>query len=468
MLFTGGANGTGGEDGIWGPPSATPSQVFIDPNAESANDRFKTQGEFVIGVSSPAFTGYTRKCFVMLASPDGLHWHLYKGQNLTSAFEAATSPKSPHTVSCWVPGSIDTQTNILFDPASQRYHMYLRGRRGPAVGGGTVDRSTDTRLGTYRSHRRLTSSNESILWGEDVHAHQGIGWVDAKTVLDVDAVDNETHSVNRNRSATAQKIPPSDFYGFTPWKVPGTGPDFLLGFAMKFWHWGLGPCRAYDPADKAPNFCGPGTYSVHLMASYDGGSTWAYIGGRRAVLGTGLDGTFASRHVWIGPTPAVVGDELFVFFGGTNIPEGSNATCGKTLTCVDPASPGGKQQSGMGLITTRIDGLSSATVGYAEVGELVTRPINITAERRLQLNADCGGHGALHVELLSADGVALPCYGLAQSMPFWSNAVAATMRWSGEGGVACEGARQGTIAAGQQLQVRFVIEDCDLFSMRLV
>ena len=133
-----GANGTRRRgQAFWGPPSATPSQVFIDPNAESANDRFKTQGEFVIGVSSPAFTGYTRKCFVMLASPDGLNWHLYKGQNLTSAFEAATSPKSPHTVSCWVPGSIDTQTNILFDPASQRYHMYLRGRRGPAVGGGT-------------------------------------------------------------------------------------------------------------------------------------------------------------------------------------------------------------------------------------------------------------------------------------------------------------------------------------------
>ena len=67
-----------------------------------------------------------------------------------------------------------------------------------------------------------------------------------------------------------------------------------------------------------------------------------------------------------------------------------------------------------------------------------------------------------------ADGAALPCYGLAQSVPFWSNAVAATMRWSGEGGAACESARQGTIAAGQQLQVRFVIEDCDLFSMRLV
>ena len=68
------------------------------------------------------------------------------------------------------------------------------------------------------------------------------------------------------------------------------------------------------------------------------------------MLGTGLDGTFASRHVWIGPTPAEVGDELFVFFGGTNIPESSNATCDKTLTCVDPASPGGKQQSGMGLV----------------------------------------------------------------------------------------------------------------------
>ena len=125
-------------DNLLGPVSSI-LQVWIDPNAQ-AKDRYKTQGEFVIGVSSKAFTGYTRKCFVMIASPDGVRWHVYKGQNLTSQFEAATSPKSPHPSSCWVPGSIDTQTNILWDEHAQRYRMYLRGRRGPALGpNGTVE-----------------------------------------------------------------------------------------------------------------------------------------------------------------------------------------------------------------------------------------------------------------------------------------------------------------------------------------
>jgi hypothetical protein len=105
----------------------------------------------------------------------------------------------------------------------------------------------------------------------------------------------------------------------TPWKVDGTAPTELLGFAMKYWHW-RGQCRRYDPNNKTPNYCGPGTYSAHLIASHDGGRSFQYVGGRKAVLGTGQAGSFASRHVWIGPTPVVHNDELYVFFGGTNIP----------------------------------------------------------------------------------------------------------------------------------------------------
>ena len=68
------------------------------------------------------------------------------------------------------------------------------------------------------------------------------------------------------------KIPVSDFYGFTPWHVPRTASSELLGFAMKFWHW-QGPCRAPgDPRTTPldPNYCGPGTYSSHLVVSHDG------------------------------------------------------------------------------------------------------------------------------------------------------------------------------------------------------
>jgi hypothetical protein len=203
-----------------------------------------------------------------------------------------------------------------------------------------------------------------------------------------------------------------------------------------------------------------------------GGASFSYLGGRRAILGTGREGTFASRHVWVGPTPAVHNDELFVFFGGTNIPEGANATCDipdKKHTCVDPKAPGGRQLSGMGLVTTRPDGLASASVGYAEVGELLTAPVNISAARSLQLNVDCGGSGAVHVELLSGHGKPLPCHSLAQATPIWTNDLRATVLWgNSDGGRRCEGARGGRVDPGQAVQVRFVIENCNLYSMQFV
>lgn len=214
-----GANGTGGMGGIYGPPSATPSQVWKDPNA-AADDRYKTQGEFVIGISSHNYTGYGRKCFVLLASPDGIKWHVYKGQNLTSAAEAAMSRELNSPESCWLPGAIDTQTNILWDAHAQRYQMYLRGKRGPSkTGGGTVDRSFDIMHSTYRSHRRLTSTNETFLWGNGARPWDGVGagWGGQQTVIDVDATDNASHAVSRNFSNQGSiderlhKIPPSDF-----------------------------------------------------------------------------------------------------------------------------------------------------------------------------------------------------------------------------------------------------------------
>ena len=58
----------------------------------------------MIGISSKEFTGYARKCFVMLASPDGIKWHVFKGQNLTSEYEQ--NANKPTVPGCWVPGSI--------------------------------------------------------------------------------------------------------------------------------------------------------------------------------------------------------------------------------------------------------------------------------------------------------------------------------------------------------------------------
>jgi hypothetical protein len=159
----------------------------------------------------------------------------------------------------------------------------------------------------------------------------------------------------------------------------------------------------------------------------------------------------------------------------------------------------------MGLAVTRLDGLVSASAGYAAVGELLTQPINLTDTPaginfinnrapapnttlpiewwHLQLNVDCGGHGALYVELLSvpADGTnasssgggtPLPCYSLAESSPIFSNDLRATPIWARSGDQSsdeCAAAREGRMQpSGGLVQVRFVIEDCDLYSMQFI
>ena len=135
--------------------------------------------------------------------------------------------------------------------------------------------------------------------------------------------------------------------------------------------------------------------------------------------------------------------------------------------------------SGMGLVTTRPDGLSSATVGYAEVGELVTMPVNLSDTsaaggavrqlQRLQLNVDCGGSGTLHVELLApGSATALPCYSLAEATPIWTNDLRAIAHWGNSESAACAAARAGMIEGVRLVQVRFVLEACDLFSMQFV
>lgn len=124
----------------------------------------------------------------------------------------------------------------------------------------------------------------------------------------------------------------------------------------------------------------------------------------------------------------------------------------------------------MGLVTTRPDGLSSATVGYAEVGELVTVPVNLSdGGRQLQMNVDCGGSGTLHVELLApGSATALPCYSLAEATPIWTNDLRAMARWGNSESTACAAARAGRIEDVRIVQVRFVLEACDLFSMQFV
>ena len=60
----------------------------------------------------------------------------------------------------------------------------------------------------------------------------GTDWIDERVILCPDAIDNSTHG----GSTDAMVLPPVDFYGGTPFSVPGAPEETLLMVVNRFWH----------------------------------------------------------------------------------------------------------------------------------------------------------------------------------------------------------------------------------------
>ena len=109
-----------------------------------------------------------------------------------------------------------------------------------------------------------------------------------------------------------------------------------------------------------------------------------------------------------------------------------------------------------------------------------TGPLNFSGSS-LVVNVDCGGHGTLRVEAQDAAGKPVECLALENSVPIWANDLAYTVQWAQAGAEAeramCEGGRPCAghcgdpsigVRAGLATRLRFVLEDCQLFSFAFV
>jgi len=106
--------------------------------------------------------------------------------------------------------------------------------------------------------------------------------------------------------------------------------------------------------------------------------------------------------------------------------------------------------------TLRLDGFASARAGYSG-GELITKPLRFTG-RRLILNYSSGAGGGIRVELQNRFGQALPGFALDEAPEMYGDSIAEAYRWKGGDDVSS--------VEGEQVRIRFVLKDCDLFSYR--
>jgi len=368
--------------------------VWRDPQAPPEH-RYKTQAKFYTTPGTGA--GY----FLMHSSPDGLHWN-----------EFAEIDTRGHT---------DTQTIIFWDPRVGRYVFYGRDKEYVELDG-------------ERNSIRMVRRQES----DDL-----LAWDTQSRILAPDTEDRAAFD-------STGELPPVGYYGATVFKYPLDGPNgadpkddrVYVMLAQAFWHF---TDQGYDGS------IGPYTRDVRLLLSRDGES-FEHAGGRQAFLRPGPAGSFSSKGVWALPNPVRMGDEIWIYYAGTN----EDRTSRDRDQRIDPQAPDGARLGGISRAVMRLDGFVSVDAPY-EGGEFRTPPIRFEGSR-LELNLDTAGGGSVKVEILDADGAPIPGFSSTDATPLTGNDVRMPVRWGDNQDL--------SPLAGQPIHLRFLLRDCKLYAFQ--
>ena len=328
---------------------------------------------------------YPSAQFHMHSSADGLRWKPF----------ARLDPG---------PGGWDTQSVIFWDPAISRYALFTRY---------WADRADP------RKRRRTVRRLES----DDLRQ-----WDQQTIVMQPDARDRATQS-------TPTEQPPVDYYGADVFRYAEADSVYIM-LAQAFWHW--------FPRPQTSGL-GPSSFDVRLSVSRDG-KRFERVGQRQAFLPTGPEGRFDSRFAWALPDPVRMGDELWIYYTGTNRDHDG---------ILDPAAAG-KHLSGISRAVLRLDGFVSADAGY-DGGQLTTPPLRFSGQR-LELNVQANGGGSVAVELLDAEGTPLPGYAYADAVPLHGDSVRMPVRWKAGQDVGPQ--------SGKTVRLRFHLRDCKLYAFQ--
>lgn len=381
--------------------------VWIDPNAPP-DERYKSQ--------TKVYDPDVAMQFHMHGSPDGIYWKFLRRIQLPFR------------------GGWDTQNIIFWDPAIERYLLYTR--RWVAKRHTTAEGNEN-----YRTVRRLES--------DDL-----INWENQRIVMGPDDVDLATYETDIPLNSDAPEKPhakvPVDYYGATVFKYPDADGAYLM-LANANWSWFDREQVVTDVRDdldvvrmETRQIGGPSRFDVRLSASRDG-VNFHRCGERRAFIRPGPEGSFSSRMVWAIPNPIRMGDELWIYYSGSNRDHDG---------IVDPQASG--HLTGIGLAVMRLDGFVSVDAEYTG-GEVITPVIRYDGSL-LYLNLDTGGGGSIRVELQDAHGLPLAGRSEADASFMCGNSVSMPASW-GE-------SRSVGEWAGKPVRLRFVMRDCKLYSFR--
>ena len=344
-------------------------------------------------------------------SPDGLHWTL--NEQPIIGLRAA-----------------DTQPSWFWDPRVGRYVGYTREWVRSSVGVGA-------RMVGYVESDDLRNWNRAVMAMElderDLTAAPfpriDLGVVQARGDKAAKFPERSVKAGVIGEDPVLTPTTPLDFYG------PGIFPyeGVYLALVPVFYHWrGTAPQTAPDTCD------------LQLAVSRDG-RHFTRPGRRRSYLGTGPDGSWDSRWIYPVLRPIRVGDELWIYYFGTNMAHGRQ---------LDPLAK--QHETAISRAILRLDGFLSADADY-EGGTFLTPPIKFTGSQ-LELNLDTGAGGAAFVELLEESGKPIPGFTFLDCEELNANSVRKLVKWGRKSDVSS--------LAGRPIRLRFRMRSTKLYAFQ--
>ena len=232
--------------------------------------------------------------------------------------------------------------------------------------------------------------------------------------------------------------PPVDYYGADVFRYAQADRAYIM-LTQAYWHW----------KPRAPRKgLGPAGFDVRLAVSRDG-VKFQRAGRQKPFMSMGPAGRFDSKFVWAMPNPVRMGDELWIYYVGSNRDHDGY---------VDTTAAEGKHLTGISRAVLRLDGFVSADTDYA--GGEITTPLIKFSGKRLELNVDTSGGGSVTVELLDENDKPIPGFSKDDATPVNGNSVRMPVHWGDRTDV--------NNLARIPIRIRFHMCDCKLYAFQFI
>ena len=212
----------------------------------------------------------------------------------------------------------------------------------------------------------------------------------------------------------------------------------------------------------------PNTMCVRSVYSRNG-KTWEHLNKRQPFLSPRGEGTWDAYMVTIPSKPVEVGDELYVFHGGSRNHHDWWITGAREGLTAPEATDMSQVEYALGLAKLRLDGFVSLDAGPARRGILVTRPL-ISGGTELVVNARCKEGGSIAAEIVDVHDEVFPGFSREECDAFSGDSVRHTVSWQGRTELPAVPTGRAAYPDPEMLRfrkIRFYMENAELYSFTI-